>query len=128
VKRRVFLTGLGCASVWPVAARAQQKPVPIIGYLSRGSNAELSNDYLRSLRRGLSAAGFIDGQNVRVVVRWVPEFSETPSAVADLIKQNITAIFGTIDVAVALKATQSTVPCVFVTADDPVVAERRCKP
>src|SRR5271165_6512127 len=119
MKRRAFVAGVGAAAAWQLVARAQQKPVPIIGYLSRGSNTELFNDYLRSLRRGLSEAGFVDGQNVRVVVRAVPEFSETPSAVADLIKQGVTAMFGTIDVAVALKATQSTVPCVFVTADDP---------
>jgi ABC-type uncharacterized transport system substrate-binding protein len=122
MRRREFIAALGGAAAWPLRVRAQQKPVPTIGYLSRVSNTEASNGYLRSLRRGLSEAGFIDGQNVRILVRWVPEFGETPSAVADLIQQNITATFGTIDVAVALKATQSTVPCVFVTADDPVAA------
>jgi putative ABC transport system substrate-binding protein len=124
VKRRDFITLLGSATAWPLAARAQQPATPVIGVL-HGVSAGQWADRMAGFHRGLGEAGFAEGRNVAIEYRWAEgQFDRLPAMAADLVGRKVAVISaGAPDVAVrAAMAATKTIPIVFVTASDPVGA------
>jgi putative ABC transport system substrate-binding protein len=121
MKRRELIALLGTAAAWPLAARAQQPAMPVIGFL-RPSAAAGSEHLLAALRRGLNEAGFAEGRNVMIEYRWADGRLERLPALADeLVRRRVALIVGSASAAAtAAKSVTSTVPIVFVTAIDPV--------
>jgi putative ABC transport system substrate-binding protein len=122
MKRREFMALVGGgAFTWPLAARAQQPAIPVIGYLSQGS---LEYDAIRvtGLRRGLSEAGYVEGQNLTIEYRWAEnQLDRLPALAADLVQHPVAVIIAPgYSSTFAAKAATSTVPIVFVAGGDPV--------
>src|SRR5271170_5494089 len=92
MRRREFIAGLGSAAAWPVVARAQQPPVPVIGFLSGRSPGE-SNYLVAAFRQGLSNAGFSEGRNVAVEYRWAEgELSRLDAFTAEMIARRVAVV------------------------------------
>jgi ABC-type uncharacterized transport system substrate-binding protein len=123
MRRRDFIRLVGSSAVaWPVAARAQQPTLPVIGFLHSASASTFA-DHIRSFHKGLGEAGYVDGQNVTVIYRWAEGRNETlPALAADLVRQRVAVIVTPISTpaTLAAKATTSTIPIVFVIGVDPV--------
>ena len=126
IGRRELIAALGSAVAWPLAARAQQPKVPVVGFLHPGSaepNASLYADRLRAFREGLGETGHIEGRNVTIDYRWAEGRNDRlPPLAAKLVQQQVALIatLGNTASALAAKAATSTIPIVFRIAADPV--------
>jgi putative tryptophan/tyrosine transport system substrate-binding protein len=124
IRRREVLAMLGGAAAWPLAVRAQQPAMPVIGYLHVGSSAEL-RDRVAAFHRGLKELGFDEGRNVAIEYRWADNQSDRlPELTADLIRRGVAVIAipagaGTTQV---VKGLTTTIPIIFSTGLDPVKA------
>ena len=122
MRRRQFITLLGsAAAAWPLAARGQQPAMPVVGFI-RGSTAAGSEHLVAGLRRGLSEAGFVEGENIAIEYRWADSKPERLAALAaDLVRRPVSVIVGSASSgALAAKEATTTIPIVFVTTVDPV--------
>jgi ABC-type uncharacterized transport system substrate-binding protein len=121
VKRREFITLLGGAVAWPLAAPAQGPTMPVIGFL-RSTSLAVSTPMVTGFRQGLATAGFSEGQNVAIEYRYADNQPERlPGLVAELIRLPVAVIVANNIAALSAKAATTTVPIVFATGSDPVV-------
>jgi ABC-type uncharacterized transport system substrate-binding protein len=120
VKRREFITLFGGAAAWPFAARAQQTAMQAIGFL-HSSTPESFADRLRAFHRGLKDTGFVEGENVAIVYRWAENQSDRlPELAAELVRRRVAVIAANSTAALPAKAATTTIPIVFLVAEDPV--------
>jgi putative ABC transport system substrate-binding protein len=122
VKRRTFITLLGGAAVWPLAARAQQRAMPVVGFLDAGSAAERVQQ-VAAVRKGLAEGGYREGQNVALEFRWAEgQYGRFAELAADLVRRGVNVIVtpGSGTAALAAKAATTTIPIVFGATSDPV--------
>jgi putative tryptophan/tyrosine transport system substrate-binding protein len=121
MRRREFIAGLGAAAAWPLAARAQQPALPVIGFVYPGS-ADAASGYVAAFRKGLGEMGYVEGRNVTVEYHWLEgQYDRLPALMAELARRRVDVIAaGGQAVAVAAKSAIKTTPIIFGVGDDPV--------
>jgi putative ABC transport system substrate-binding protein len=121
LKRRAFITLLGGAAGWPLAARAQQPAMPIVGFVT-GRSPEESARLGAVFRKGLNEIGYVEGQNVMVEYHWLEgQYNRLPSLMADLVGRRVAVIATLVNAAaLAANAATTTTPIVFLVSEDPV--------
>ncbi len=122
MRRREFIAGLGGAAAWPLGARAQQPAMPVVGFLSGGTESGRS-PRVAAFRQGLGEVGYVEGRNVGILFRWAEyRYGRLPALVADLVDRRVAVIVTTASAGAALtaKAATTTIPIVFELGVDPV--------
>src|SRR3984893_15260123 len=122
MRRREFITLLGGAAARPLAARAQQPAIPVVGLVG-GGGGDISTRYVTAFRKGLNETGTIEGQNATVEYHWLEgQYDRLPSLMAELVRRRLAVIAtpGSNPAALAAKAATATIPIVFGVGEDPV--------
>jgi putative ABC transport system substrate-binding protein len=123
MRRREFIAGVGSAAAWVVAARAQQRAAPIVGFLHAGSLADVDHEILASFHRGLGEMGYVDGRNVAIEYQWAEgQYDRLPPLLADLVRSQVSviAVLDSTAASLAAWAATQTIPIVFFIGTDPV--------
>jgi putative ABC transport system substrate-binding protein len=127
IGRRELVAGLGGTAVWPLAARAQQPALPVVGFLNPGSSVATRYQAM-AFAQGMSQTGYVEGRNVAVEYRWANgQYDQLPAIAADLVRRQV-AVIGVVSPVGALAAKQATtsIPIVFALGSESGTTELRC--